>query len=148
MLQGAILLILAYPIILINHSTESGLGLVDVIGMILWIIGFLFEIVGDYQLSQFSKHKKVKGSIMKTGLWKYTRHHNYFGEAALWWGVFMIALSIPWGWTAVVCPVLLTFLLLRVSGVPLLEEKYKVNKEFIEYAKKTNKFIPWFPKQH
>lgn len=82
---------------------------------------------------------------MQTGLWKYTRHPNYFGEATMWWGIFIIALSINAGIWTVVSPAIITLLLLFVSGVPLLEKKYKDNPEFIEYAKRTNKFIPGRP---
>jgi steroid 5-alpha reductase family enzyme len=80
-------------------------------------------------------------------LWTYTRHPNYFGEATMWWGIFLIALSTAHGWTAIVSPLLITFLLLRVSGVALLEKKQAMNPGFVEYARKTNAFIPWFPKK-
>ena len=85
---------------------------------------------------------------MNSGLWKYTRHPNYFGEAAMWWGVFLIALFIPFGWTAIVSPLLITFLLLKVSGVTMLEKKYAGNKEFEAYTKRTNAFFPWLPKKN
>jgi len=84
---------------------------------------------------------------MTHGLWKYTRHPNYFGECTMWWGIFFIALSVPGGWTAIISPLLLTFLLLRVSGVAMLEAKYKKDKDFQEYARRTNAFFPWFPKK-
>jgi len=145
-LQGFLLLIIAYPVMLINHSEKKGIGLLDILGLVVWLTGFFFEAVGDVQLSKFKRKAENKGKIMNRGLWKYTRHPNYFGEAAVWWGIFLIALSVRYGWTAVVSPLLITFLLLRVSGVKMLEKKYVGNKEFEEYAERTSVFFLWFPK--
>ncbi len=147
MLQGLLLLVIASPVLLVNSSKEAGASLLDLFGLILWLVGFFFEAGGDHQLSRFKRNPQNRGKIMSSGLWKYTRHPNYFGEAAMWWGVFLIALSVPYGWTAVVSPLLITFLLLRVSGVTMLEKKYAGNKEFEAYTKRTNAFFPWFPKK-
>lgn len=147
LLQGLILLVISYSVMVINHSTDSGWTPWDVLGLCLWLIGFFFEAVGDDQLIRFKRDAANKGKIMTTGLWKTTRHPNYFGESAMWWGIFLIALSVKNGWTAVVSPVVITFMLLKVSGVPMLEKKYAGNREFEEYARKTNAFFPWFPKK-
>jgi len=147
MLQGLLLLIIAYPIILINHSAETGISFSDIMGIILWLVGFFFEATGDYQLLKFKQIKENKGKIMTQGVWQYTRHPNYFGETMIWWGIFCIALSVQNGWTAIISPLLITFLLLRVSGVVMLEKKYAKNKEFEEYARRTSAFIPWFLKK-
>ena len=147
MLQGLLLLIIAYPIILINHSSETRISLSDIVGIILWLVGFFFEATGDYQLFKFKQIKENRGKIMTQGVWQYTRHPNYFGETMIWWGTFCIALSVQNGWTAIISPLLITFLLLRVSGVVMLEKKYAKNKEFEEYARRTSAFIPWFPKK-
>ena len=146
MLQGFLLLIIAYPVILINHSKETGIGFLDILGLIIWLKGFFFETVGDYQLSKFKRKTKNKGKITTQGLWKYTRHPNYFGETAMWWGIFLITLSVKNGWTTIVSPLVISFLLLKVSGVSMLEKKYLGNKEFEEYAKRTSAFFPWFSK--
>jgi steroid 5-alpha reductase family enzyme len=145
MLQGFFMLIIAYPIILVNCTAQKALNILDLLGFVVWLTGFFFESMGDYQLFKFKKDRSNKGKIMTSGLWKYTRHPNYFGEAVSWWGIFLIALSAPHGWTAVISPLVITFLLLKVSGVPMLEQKYKNNPEFMEYANKTSRFIPWFP---
>ncbi|HUV09224.1 MAG TPA: DUF1295 domain-containing protein, partial [Spirochaetia bacterium] len=87
-----------------------------------------------------------RGRIMTEGLWRFTRHPNYFGEAVLWWGISVIALSVKWGWIALVGPLTISLLLLRVSGIPMLEKKYEGNREFEEYKKRTGAFLPWFPK--
>jgi steroid 5-alpha reductase family enzyme len=147
MLQGFLLLIIAYPVMLINYSKEAGIAFLDIAGLIIWLIGFFFEAVGDYQLSKFKRKAENKGKIMTQGLWRYTRHPNYFGETAMWWGIFLIALSVKSGWTAIVSPLLISFLLLQVSGITMLEKKYVGNKEFEQYARRTSAFFPWFPKK-
>ncbi len=147
MLQGFLLLIIAYPVMLINHSKEAGIVFLDILGLIIWLVGFFFEAIGDYQLLTFKRKAENKGKIMTQDLWRYTRHPNYFGETAMWWGIFLIALSVKNGWTTIISPLLITFLLLKVSGVTMLEKKYVGNKEFEEYAKRTSTFFPWFPKR-
>ncbi|MBU0459461.1 MAG: DUF1295 domain-containing protein [Nanoarchaeota archaeon] len=139
MLQGFLMLLIAVPIIVINSYSYSRFGILSIIGLLIWIFGFMFESIGDYQLKQ---HLKKSKSIMQTGLWKYTRHPNYFGEAVQWWGLCLMALSIAW-W-ALISPIVITLLLLKVSGVPMLEKKWKDNKEYQEYKKHTNAFFPWF----
>lgn len=146
MLQGVVMVLVAQPIVLINSSFEGGLRLIDILGIIVWSVGFVFEVVGDYQLLQFLKNPENNGKILTTGLWRYTRHPNYFGEATMWWGIFLIALSVPHGWTAIMSPATITFLLLYVSGVPLAESPLWSNPDFKKYAKKTSVFLPWFPK--
>ncbi|MCL6571176.1 MAG: DUF1295 domain-containing protein [Bacillus sp. (in: Bacteria)] len=127
---------------------EEGLGFLDYIGLATWIVGFFFEVVGDHQLKKFTNKPENKGKLMKYGLWKYTRHPNYFGEATMWWGIFLIALSSPNGWVAIISPMIITLLLLFVSGVPLLEKKYKDHPEFKAYANRTSKFIPMPQRKH
>lgn len=147
MLQGILLLIIAFPVMLVNGSEAKAFSLWDAAGIGLWLTGFFFEALGDYQLSRFKKDPQNKGKLMTQGLWRLTRHPNYFGEATLWWGIFLIALSAENGWTAVISPVFITFLLLRVSGVTMLEKKYAGNRAYEEYARKTSSFFPWFPKK-
>ena len=147
LLQLILLFIIAQPIITVNKSSEMGLGWLDYIGIAVWIIGYIFEVVGDSQLKAFISKPENKGRLMKYGLWKYTRHPNYFGEATMWWGIFIISLSVPNGWTGFYSPLIITLLLLFVSGVPLLEKKYKKHPEWPEYEKTTSKFVPMPPKQ-
>jgi steroid 5-alpha reductase family enzyme len=148
MLQGFFLVVIGFPIIIGNVYSEPAWTPFDVVGIILWIAGFSIETISDFQLSRFIRIKKSNtNSIMTTGLWHYSRHPNYFGEALLWWGIFIMILSVPYGWLTVFGPALLTFLLLKVSGVPLLEKRYADNPVYQEYAKKTSIFIPWFHKK-
>ena len=147
LLQLILLFIIAQPIITVNKSSEMGLGWLDYIGIAVWIIGYIFEVVGDSQLKAFISKPENKGRLMKYGLWKYTRHPNYFGEATMWWGIFIISLSVPNGWIGFYSPLIINLLLLFVSGVPLLEKKYKKHPEWPEYEKATSKFVPMPPKQ-
>lgn len=147
MLQAILCLIIASPAILINSTKGGALNIFDLLGIAVWVIGFFFEAVGDYQLSIFKKDPNNKGKIMKYGVWKYSRHPNYFGEATLWWGLFIMALNHPFGYATVVGPLLIDYMLLKVSGIPMLEKKYKGNKEFEEYKRKTSAFFPLPPKK-
>lgn len=147
MLQGAFMLLLAYPIVRVNAADENNEMIFLILGTLIWIIGFIFQVVGDAQLEKFKKQKKHKEEVLDTGLWKYTRHPNYFGEAAMWWGIFVIVLPVELGWTSVFSALFINFLLLKVSGVPFLEKRYKDNEAYQEYKKRTNRFIPWFPKK-
>jgi len=145
LLQGLLLLIISIPVILVNLSPPSPLAWLDALGLLVWLTGFLFEAVGDYQLVLFKRNPAHKGKIMTTGLWRYTRHPNYFGEVTLWWGVYLIALAVPYGWLTVIGPVTITYLILKVSGIPMLEMKYEGNSEFQEYRRRTSAFWPLPP---
>jgi len=147
MFQGLMMLIIGYPIVLVNAYPAPGLTALDIIGLIIWITGFYFESVGDRQLADFLKNPANKGKVIQSGLWKYTRHPNYFGEATMWWGIFIIALSAPLGFTGIISPLLITGLLLFVSGVPMLEKQMMQNPAYREYAERTSKFFPLPPKQ-
>ncbi len=147
MLQGLLMSTIALPIIFFNASNLEKLNLLNIFGIIIWIIGYIFEVIGDYQLKKFIKNPNNKGKIMTSGLWKYTRHPNYFGESVMWWGIFLITINSSLSYYGIISPIFITFLLVFISGIPLLEKKYENNKEFQEYAKKTSKFIPWFVKK-
>ncbi len=145
MLQGLMMLLIAIPFLVLVLKPGSGINPLDMIGGFIWGIGFYFETIGDFQLAQFMSDPKNKGKILTTGLWKYTRHPNYFGEVTMWWGIFIITLSSPFGLLSIVSPITITYLILCVSGIPLLEKRYKGNKEFEKYKKNTSPFFPWFP---
>ena len=147
MLQGFFLFLIVQPSIFINRSLSSDFNFLTILGLIVWLIGFYFEVVGDWQLAQFIKNPQNKGKIMQQGLWRYTRHPNYFGEVTLWWGIFIIALSNPNSFFTIIGPLTITVLILFVSGVPLLEKKYDSNPDFQEYKKRTSVFFPLPPKQ-
>lgn len=153
MLQGFFLYVISLPLILSRDQQGApgvdgswNVGLL-VLGLLIWIVGFFFEVVGDHQLKVFLKDPSHRGQLMTTGLWQYTRHPNYFGEATMWWGIALLALSGGASYLTLISPVTITWLLLFVSGVPLLERSMKKKPGFSEYARKTNVFFPWFPKK-
>lgn len=116
-------------------------------GIAIWLVGFYFEAIGDYQLTVFKRKKTSKGKLMTTGLWRYTRHPNYFGEATLWWGIALIAYIASGNPIAFLGPITIDFLLLKVSGIPMLEAKYKGRKDWAAYARRTSAFFPLPPKK-
>jgi len=144
-LQGLFLFLIIQPVLFINKSIGT-IGVFDVFGVLVWLIGYFFESVGDTQLKEFVSNPANKGKIMDQGLWRYTRHPNYFGEVTQWWGLFFIALSIPGALFTIIGPLTITFLILFVSGVPLLEKKYTGRPDFEEYKKRTSVFFPLPPK--
>lgn len=147
LLQGVILLIIISPIIFSTTVTHQPFDSITFIGVTLWIVGFFFQAVGDYQLNVFSKQRKSKNEIMQTGLWRYSRQPNYFGEILMWWSIYFIVFPFDNSWWFIISPFSITYLLLFVSGVPLLEAKYRGNTEFDSYKHRTNAVFPWFPKK-
>ncbi|WP_296560380.1 DUF1295 domain-containing protein [uncultured Acetobacterium sp.] len=147
MLQGVFMFLVSLAVILFPSQVSQVSLPVMIVGACIWILGFFFEAVGDYQLKVFIANPDNRGKIMQTGLWRFTRHPNYFGEATMWWGIFLIALSGGTSPIAIISPITITCLLLFVSGIPLLEKSMKTKPGFEEYASKTSIFIPWFPKK-
>lgn len=145
-LQGLLLWIIALPIVVAGISTSQEWTICTYLGSLLWGIGFFFQAVGDYQLKQFVKNRKHKEEVLQTGLWKYSRHPNYFGEIAMWWGIFVIVLPLPYAWVGMIGPWVITLLLVFVSGVPMLEKRYAGNAEYAAYQKRTSVLVPWWPK--
>jgi steroid 5-alpha reductase family enzyme len=140
MLQMILLAIIATPIFLLFNANYD-VSIYTFIGSAIAICGLLIEIISDWQMLSFKK--SAKGGIMQEGLWRYSRHPNYFGEALFWWGIAIIAyLPNNYG-LEVISPLIITILVRYISGVPMLEEKYKNNAEFQNYAAKTSIFIPW-----
>lgn len=149
LLQGVILWIVSAPLLAAQyHTTPASLTVLDILGVLVWGVGFFFEAVGDWQLRQFKADPSNKGKVMDHGLWRYTRHPNYFGDAVLWWGYFLLALSTPGGFLTVFSPAIMTYLLVRVSGVAMLERTLQRSKpEYAEYIRRTSAFLPMPPKK-
>jgi steroid 5-alpha reductase family enzyme len=143
LLQGLLMIVIGYPFI---HAAVYGaitpLGVLGMFGVAVWCIGYFFEVVGDYQLDQFIKKPANKGEVMDLGLWQYTRHPNYFGEVTMWWGVWLITLTLPFGIFTIISPLTITFLILKVSGVPMLEKKFAGDPKYEAYKKRTSVFFP------
>jgi steroid 5-alpha reductase family enzyme len=140
-LQGMLMFGVMLPVMIFNFSKIQILTPFFIIGILVWSIGFFFEVVGDWQLKNFLQSRS--GGIMNKGLWRYTRHPNYFGEAVLWWGIWLIAFG-EYFWISIVGPLTIFFLLRFVSGVPMAEEGYRKDEEFQEYKKKTPAMFPNF----
>ncbi len=151
LLQGFMMLIIGSPVFYALNRSKLTMGAGPLtllaIGQIIWLIGYYFEVIGDRQLAQFKMNPKNKGTILQTGLWKITRHPNYFGEATMWWGISIMVIASTGWWFSLLSPVIITYLLLFVSGVPLLEKKYAGRADFEAYCLRTSKFLPWFPKK-
>ena len=131
----------------IDGKTDLSLNFLDIIGAVIWALGFGIELMSDRQLANhLANPKPGTGKFIKSGLWRYSRHPNYFGEAVLWWGIFLIAVSVEWGWITFFSAGFINFLLRFVSGVPFPEKKYKSNPEWQQYCKETNVFCLWFYK--
>ena len=146
LLQGFLMWIISAPIIsAMTSGFPAILTPLDWLGAVLWVFGFLFESIGDMQLMLFKANPANRGKLFTGGLWKYTRHPNYFGEAVLWWGFYLIAVAAGKGWT-LFSPVIMTFLLLRVSGVSMLERTMKQKPGYQDYMRTTSAFLPWLPK--
>lgn len=129
-------------------AIDSGLALntLDYLGAVLVIAGFIWEITGDWQLSRFKANSNNKGKVLSTGLWRFSRHPNYFGEFCIWWGLYLMALAAGAWWTFI-SPALMTLLLLKVSGVSLLESTIIERRPaYADYIKNTNALLPWLPK--
>lgn len=143
--QALLASIVALPLLpAITHSTTP--GLLDLLGLLLWLIGMGFEAIADWQLARFKADSDNQGKVMQSGLWRYTRHPNYFGEWCIWWGFFMFAIPSG-GWWTIISPLLMTFLLLRFSGVTLLEKDIRERRPaYREYIAQTNAFFPGPPK--
>jgi steroid 5-alpha reductase family enzyme len=148
-LQGLLMWVISLPLQIAQISSEPArLTWLDFLGTLIWAIGFSFESMGDLQLTLFRVNPANKGKVMDRGLWAYTRHPNYFGDALLWWGFFLIALATPSGWWTVISPVLMTTLLMKVSGVALLEKTLvKTRPEYRDYVRRTSAFFPLPPKR-
>jgi steroid 5-alpha reductase family enzyme len=149
LLQAVLMWAISAPVQLVHAGIIPGeLRLLDFLGLAVWTVGFAFETVGDRQLRLFLADPANGGKVMDRGLWRYTRHPNYFGDSLIWWGIFLVAASTPWGWVTVFSPLLMTFFLLKVSGVPLLEEALAERREgYREYMERTSSFVPWPPKK-
>ncbi len=146
-LQGGLMWLISAPLLAAQMPPDAlTLSALDVIGALVWLVGFYFEAVGDGQLARFKADPANAGKVLDSGVWRYTRHPNYFGDAAQWWGFFLIAAANS-GWWSIFSPLLMTYLLLKVSGVAMLESELQQRKpDYQRYIRRTNAFFPWFPK--
>ncbi len=141
-LQTVLMLFIALPLVFVSNLQGLALNGWSAIGIICWLIGFYWQVVGDYQKGQFKKSPSNNGELMTSGLWSKSRHPNYFGEILMWWGVWLVLIPYSLGWTTVISPIVITYLLLKVSGVPMLEAKQRKHPDFEEYSKRVPAVFP------
>lgn len=148
LLQGVVMWLVAAPVVaVVGRASQRPLNWVDALGAAVWLVGFFFEAAGDWQLARFKADRENKGKLFTGGVWRYTRHPNYFGDAAVWWGHYLIAVASGAWWT-IYSPVLMTFLLVRVSGVSMLESAMRDSKPgYREYIESTSAFFPLPPRR-
>jgi len=147
LLQGLLLFLVSLPLIFTGSITSPYSSIFMVLGFVIWCIGFSFEIIWDAQLAAFKKNPDNKGKLLESGLWKYTRHPNYFWEVTLWWWIWVMSLAFAPHWWTIIWPCTISFLIYFVSGIPLLEKKLMKHPEFPQYSKRVSKFVPFFPKK-
>jgi steroid 5-alpha reductase family enzyme len=145
--QGVIALLVSLPLQSLGAATPDSIGLLSWIGAAVFAIGLAFEGIGDAQLTAFKNDPSSKGQVMDRGLWRYTRHPNYFGDATVWWGIWVVAIGSGGAWWTAIGPVIMTFFLLRVSGVAMLESDMASRRPgYSEYIRRTSPFIPFPPR--
>lgn len=145
-LNGSMGIIMSLPIIMINSTVSGALSWLDGAALLVWLVGFYFEAVSDTQLYAFLHNPANKGKIMDQGLWRYSRHPNYFGEIVMWWAIYLLALSVSYGYLTIIAPCAITTTLVFVTGIPWVEGAMANNPAYQEYKRKTSMLIPTFPK--
>ncbi len=145
--QALLAVVISSSVIVVTAVAPIAVNAIAILGLIVWLVGFYFEAVGDAQLRQFLTEPGNRGQLMMRGLWRYTRHPNYFGEMLQWWGIFIISLSVPvFWWLSIIGPMTITILLLFVSGVPLTEKRFAGRPGWDEYKRRTSKLFPLPPR--
>jgi steroid 5-alpha reductase family enzyme len=147
LLQGALMMIIALPVVYSLRFINLPLFELNYPGIFLIIFGLIFETVADQQRYLFLKKERNKDQLISTGLWRYSRHPNYFGEIIFWWGIYFLVLGAPKSWMMIISPLTITYIMLFVSGLPM-EERYRGRPDFEEYKRRTSALIPWFVKKN
>ena len=146
--QAVLIVLLSLPHLLVMQNPAPGITPVEWAGMVVWALGIIGESAADWQMKRFKANALNKGRVCDTGLWRFSRHPNYFFESVIWWGFWLFACASPWGWVTIYAPVMILYFLLRVTGIPLTEKCAVQSKGSLyrEYQRTTSAFVPWFPK--
>ena len=147
LLQVFLLMVIVSPVLWVHANNSFPIGVIGIVGVVLWVVGFFFEAVGDWQLRRHLKNPVNSGLTLMTGLWKYTRHPNYFGEVMQWWGIWLCVIELPYGWVTIIGPLTITLLIFKVSGISLLERAMAGRADFESYKLRTSRFFPLPPKK-
>lgn len=146
MLQALLLWVVAWPLAAsIGANSPTDIGIIEMVALFIFLVGLVFETVADYELARFKANPDSSGKLLTTGLRRYTRHPNYFGDFLVWWGIGIIGVTSAGGWWSILGPILISVLLMKVSGVGMLKKSMSSKPGFEEYAARTNTFFPWFP---
>ncbi len=152
--QGLIIFLVVFPVSFINVNDDVPLDslislstLTLIFGSLVWILGFLYETIGDIQLYRFLNDPANKGKVFDKGLWRNTQHPNYFGEVTQWWGLYIVSLVIPFGFITIFGPIIITYMIINVSGVRLINKRFEGDSEYDKYRRRTSQFIPLPPKK-
>lgn len=145
-LQPLILYVFLVPVLLAISLPAAAISIAAYFGLGVWLFGFLVETIADEQLRRFKIRPESKGVLMTQGIWSWSRHPNYFGEVVQWWGIWLMVIDLPYGWLTIISPIGVTYLILHVSGVSMLEELMQKRPGFEEYRKRTSKFLLWPPR--
>ncbi|MCB1276324.1 DUF1295 domain-containing protein [Prosthecobacter sp.] len=146
--QALLIVLLSVPLLLACLNSSPTIGTVEWAGLGVWLIGIVGEAFSDAQMQRFKSDPQSRGKVCQIGLWRYSRHPNYFFESLVWWGFWLFACGSPWGWVTVYAPTSILYFLLRVTGIPLTEECAVKSKgdAYREYQRTTSAFVPWFRK--
>lgn len=146
--QAVLIVLLSVPVLLACANPAAEIGIIEWIGVGVWLIGLSGEALSDAQMKRFKADPASKGKVCQLGLWRYSRHPNYFFESVVWWGFWLFACGSPWGWITIYAPASILYFLLRVTGIPLTEECAVRSKgdAYREYQRSTSAFVPWWPK--
>jgi len=148
LLQGFFMLLVSAPIIVLAASLTASPLPITIAGIVVVFVGFFFETTADRQLAEFlAQPRETRGHVLDSGLWAWSRHPNYFGESLIWWGFALIACGVPYGWIAFISPLTITWLLVFVSGIPLVEKRHVGEPEWEAYKARTSAFLPLPPKR-
>lgn len=145
--QAALMMIISLPVVYSINLIFLPMVEINYVGLVLALIGLSIETIADQQRFLFLSQKDNKNKIMTKGLWRFSRHPNYFGEITFWWGIYFLVLGAPQSWMLLISPLMLTYIMVFVSGLPT-EKKYKDRQDFKEYKMKTSPLIPWFTKKN
>lgn len=145
LVQALLAAVVALPAV-VYLANQTSVTTVYSVGMAIWAVGFTFEVVADKQLARFIASPANTGKLMRSGLWRYSRHPNYFGEIMLWWGIAIMALSVPYGWVGLIGAATLTFVMCVISGIPPAERRNSNKPGWTDYKRVTSVLIPWSPK--
>lgn len=146
--QAVLIVLLSVPVLLACLNPAPQLNVIEIFGAVVWLVGISGEALSDAQMQRFKSAPASKGKVCQIGLWRYSRHPNYFFESLVWWGFWLFACGSPWGWATIYAPAMILYFLLRVTGIPLTEECAVKSKgdAYRDYQRTTSAFVPWRPK--